>query len=299
MSRLASRCLVHLRPSLNHLAQRHAFSTTPPRHLMSLTGFSDNQLTVRDAISKICAEFPNTYWQSHDQDEQDPKEFHAALAKAGWLGIALPESLGGSALGISEATMMMQTITESGAGMAGTPVRQFVLIPDDSTNSLIGKYTYEDNISPEKMAEVCMENYDTEFGKIAQPGDILVTGFNFGCGSSREQAATAILAKKIPLVVSGSFGNIFSRNSINNALMGVEVPRLVERLRETYKNDTEKPLTRRTGWKFVWDVRRSKVVVTEKDGKQWEQKVGELPANVQEIIAKGGLEKWVKSKIEA
>ncbi|KAF5241950.1 hypothetical protein FANTH_8910 [Fusarium anthophilum] len=86
---------------------------------MSLSGFSDNQLTVRDAISKICAEFPNTYWQSHDQDEQDPKEFHAALAKAGWLGIALPESLGGSDLGISEATMMMQTIAESGAGMAG------------------------------------------------------------------------------------------------------------------------------------------------------------------------------------
>ncbi|TVY63171.1 Acyl-CoA dehydrogenase fadE12 [Fusarium oxysporum f. sp. cubense] len=119
MSRLASRCLIYLRPSLPHPAQRHAFSTTPPRHLMSLTGFSDNQLTVRDAISKICAEFTNTYWQSHDQDEQDPKEFHAALAKAGWLGIALPESLGGSALGISEATMMMQTITESGAGMAG------------------------------------------------------------------------------------------------------------------------------------------------------------------------------------
>ncbi|KAF4343482.1 acyl dehydrogenase [Fusarium beomiforme] len=86
---------------------------------MSLTGFSENQLTVRDAVSKICAEFPNTYWQAHDQDEQDPKEFHAALAKAGWLGIALPESLGGAELGISEATVMMQTIAESGAGMAG------------------------------------------------------------------------------------------------------------------------------------------------------------------------------------
>ncbi|KAH8421667.1 Transcription factor, partial [Colletotrichum scovillei] len=69
--------------------------------------------------SQVCSEFPNTYWQEHDQYEQDPKEFHAALAKDGWLGIALPESLGGSGLGISEATMMMQTITESGAGMAG------------------------------------------------------------------------------------------------------------------------------------------------------------------------------------
>jgi len=84
------------------------------------------------------------------------------------------------------------------------------------------------------MATVVMENYDTEFASIAKEGDILVAGFNFGCGSSREQAATAILAKKIPMVVAGSFGNIFSRNSINNALMGVEVPRLIQRLRETF-----------------------------------------------------------------
>ncbi|KAJ4321298.1 mitochondrial Homoaconitase [Fusarium piperis] len=152
--------------------------------------------------------------------------------------------------------------------------------------------------SLEEMARVCMENYDLEFRSTARAGDILVAGYNFGCGSSREQAATAILAKQIPLVVSGSFGNIFSRNSINNALMGVEVPRLVERLRENYKDDADKPLTRRTGWKLLWDLRRSKVVVTEKDGKTWSQKVGEMPPNVQEIIALGGLEKWVKAEIE-
>ncbi|KAF9773906.1 mitochondrial Homoaconitase [Fusarium sp. DS 682] len=198
--------------------------------------------------------------------------------------IAAAEKAEGAAEEASPAAAEEETLTEI---LPGFPEK------------VEGKYTYQDNVSTEKMAEVCMENYDTEFGKIAKAGDILVTGFNFGTGSSREQAATAILAKKIPLVVAGSFGNIFSRNSINNALMGVEVPRLVERLRETYKNDTEKPLTRRTGWKLVWDVRRSKVVVTEKDGKQWEQKVGELPANVQEIIAQGGLEKWVKSQIEA
>ncbi len=62
---------------------------------------------------------------------------------------------------------------------------------------------------------------------------MLVAGFNFGYGSSHERAATAILAKKIPLVVAGSFNNVFGRNSINNTLMGVEVPRLVQRLRET------------------------------------------------------------------
>ena len=99
-----------------------------------------------------------------------------------------------------------------------------------------GKYTYQDDITAETMAKVCMENFDPDFAEIAQEGDVLVAGFNFGCGSSREQAATAILAKKIPLVVAGSFGNIFSRNSINNALMGVEVPKLVQRLRETFSN---------------------------------------------------------------
>lgn len=86
---------------------------------MSMVGFTETQLTVRDAVGQVCSQFPNTYWQEHDQEQQDPKEFHAALAEAGWLGIALPEALGGSGLGISEATMMMQTIAESGAGMAG------------------------------------------------------------------------------------------------------------------------------------------------------------------------------------
>jgi len=49
-----------------------------------------------------------------------------------------------------------------------------------------GKYTYQDNISPDTMAKVCMENYDPQFAPIAKKGDILVSGFNFGCGSSRE-----------------------------------------------------------------------------------------------------------------
>lgn len=84
-----------------------------------MSGFTENQLTVREAVGAVCSRFPNTYWQERDQNEQDPKDFHAALAKDGWLGIALPESLGGAGLGIAEATMMMQTITESGAGMAG------------------------------------------------------------------------------------------------------------------------------------------------------------------------------------
>ena len=78
------------------------------------------------------------------------------------------------------------------------------------------------------MGQVCMESFDGEFSSIARDGDIIVSGYNFGCGSSREQATTAILAKRIPLVVAGSFGNIFIRNSINNALITVEIPRLLK-----------------------------------------------------------------------
>ena len=195
-----------------------------------------------------------------------------------------------------------------------------------------GKYTYQDDVTTEKMAAVCMENYDRAFSRLARGGDILVAGFNFGCGSSREQAATALLARRIPLVVAGSFGNIFSRNSINNALMGVEVPKLVRRLREVFSSvpatpdqqqqsvtepsgnreslDSpppapqavpaahEKQLTRRTGWTLTWDVRRSRIEVREgPGGASWSQNVGELPPNVQEIIARGGLEKWVRKEI--
>ncbi len=73
----------------------------------------------------------------------------------------------------------------------------------DTDNIYPGKYTYQDDITKEGMASVCMSNYDPDFGSVVKPNDILVSGFNFGCGSSREQAATAILAKQIPLVVAG------------------------------------------------------------------------------------------------
>lgn len=194
-----------------------------------------------------------------------------------------------------------ETLTEILPGFPDRVEGEIIFCDNDNINTdgiYPGKYTYQDDITREKMAEICMENYDVKFQTTAKTGDILVSGFNFGCGSSREQAATAILAKQIPLVIAGSFSNIFSRNSINNALMSIEMPELVRHLRETFKDDSSKPLTRRTGWKLLWDVRRSKVVVTKKDGSIWEQKVGEVPPNVQEI-AKAGLEQWVKEKIQA
>ncbi|KAL3590966.1 mitochondrial Homoaconitase [Fusarium poae] len=157
----------------------------------------------------------------------------------------------------------------------------------DTDNIYAGKFTYQDDMTREDMAKVCLENYDPEFRSIAKPNDIFVSGFNFGCGSSREQAATALLARDIPLVVAGSFSNIFVRNGINNALPCLELPRLVERLRTVFSEN--KTPTRRTGWTLTWDIAKSTVEIQEGDnGERWEEKVGEFPENLQEIIAKGG-----------
>ncbi|GAW23831.1 hypothetical protein ANO14919_134080 [Xylariales sp. No.14919] len=215
--------------------------------------------------------------------------------------IAAAEGAEGAAEGQPQKPVSNEeTLTDILPGFPERVEGEIVFCDNDNINTdgiYPGKYTYQDDITTEKMAAVCMENYDPEFRETAKKGDILVSGFGFGCGSSREQAATAILAKQIPLVIAGSFSNIFSRNSINNALMGIELPELVRLLRESFKNDPNKPLTRRTGWKLIWDVRRSKVVVTKGDGSIWEQKVGEVPPNVQDI-AKAGLEQWVKEKIK-
>ncbi|GMM45755.1 homoaconitate hydratase [Pichia kluyveri] len=161
-----------------------------------------------------------------------------------------------------------------------------------------GKYTYQDDVSREKMAEVCMENYDSEFGSKTKAGDIIVSGFNFGTGSSREQAATAILARDIKLVAAGSFSNIFGRNSINNALLTLELPELINLLRKEFK-DSESELTRRTGWTLKWDIPKSIVTIKNDKGEiVLTNKVGELGTNLQEIIIEGGLEGWVRAQLK-
>lgn len=160
-----------------------------------------------------------------------------------------------------------------------------------------GKYTYQDDISKEEMAKVCMENYDGDFKNKTKAGDIIISGYNFGTGSSREQAATCILARGMKLIVAGSFGNIFSRNSINNALLTLEIPDLINKLREKYAGSDE--LTIRTGWTLTYDVTKAQVTVTDDAGNVvLQQKVGELGTNLQDIIVKGGLEGWVKEEIK-
>ena len=80
---------------------------------------SPDQLSLRDAVAKICGQFGDDYWLAKDKEGGFPVELHRALAGSGWLGICIPEEYGGAGLGISDAALMMQTISESGAGMSG------------------------------------------------------------------------------------------------------------------------------------------------------------------------------------
>jgi acyl-CoA dehydrogenase len=74
---------------------------------------------LRDAIQKVCSPFDADYWLRKDREGGFPDDFHRALAGAGWLGIAMPEEYGGAGLGISEAALMMHTISATGAGLSG------------------------------------------------------------------------------------------------------------------------------------------------------------------------------------
>jgi len=81
--------------------------------------FTPEQQRIREAIAKLCAQFGDDYWLKKDKEGGDPVELHEALARDGWLGIAMPEAVGGAGLGIGEAAVMMQAIAESGAGFSG------------------------------------------------------------------------------------------------------------------------------------------------------------------------------------
>lgn len=81
--------------------------------------FTEEQVAIQDAITKICANFGDDYWLETDRTGIFPEDFVKEMADGGWFGIAMPEEFGGSNLGITEASIMMQTISESGAGFSG------------------------------------------------------------------------------------------------------------------------------------------------------------------------------------
>ena len=81
--------------------------------------FTPEQERIREAVAKLCAQFSDEYWLKKDREGGFPSELHQALAQDGWLGIAMPEEYGGAGLGIAEAALMMQAISESGGGFSG------------------------------------------------------------------------------------------------------------------------------------------------------------------------------------
>jgi len=152
-----------------------------------------------------------------------------------------------------------------------------------------GKYTYIDDFTPQQQAEVVMENYDTEFKGIVKEGDILVGGFNFGTGSSREQAATALKYKGIKLLIAGSLNETYKRNALNNGFLLIECPQLVNDLKEKFGT---KKLTVKTGMIVKIDFISSTLSVNSKTYSF--DPVGEA---AQELIVDGGLEEWVKKNL--
>ncbi len=81
--------------------------------------FTPEQQQIKDSVARLCQRFDDQYWLDRDNDGVFPEDFCRAIADEGWMGIAMPEEYGGSGLGISDAAVMVQAITESGAGNAG------------------------------------------------------------------------------------------------------------------------------------------------------------------------------------
>ncbi|MEK7795473.1 MAG: acyl-CoA dehydrogenase family protein, partial [Candidatus Hydrogenedentota bacterium] len=90
---------------------------------------SDDQELIRQNVRQLARQFPLEYWREHDKTGEYPKEFLAAFAEAGWLGVAIPEAYGGSGLGIAEACILLREICASGAGTSGASPVHFAIFP--------------------------------------------------------------------------------------------------------------------------------------------------------------------------
>lgn len=171
-----------------------------------------------------------------------------------------------------------------------------LFLPQDNLNTdgIYGKdYTYRDDMTKEMMAKVVMENYDPEFVQKLQPGDVIVGGFNFGTGSSREQAVTALQAAGIALVVAGSFSQTYLRNAFNNGYACVESPELVKAMKGKLENQVaagEKTIV--TGDRLALDFVRALVTWRGRD-----YPFAALGPAVQELVVAGGVENQVRRKL--
>lgn len=219
----------------------------------------------------------------------------AASAMAGI--IAAPESMAPAglrgAVKINAPQAQVKERIEIRDGFPGFIEGELLLVPKDNLNTdgIYGKdFTYKDNLTPEEMGRAAMLNYDPEFQNIVEVGDLLVGGWNFGSGSSREQAATALKYRGIQMVIAGSYSQTYKRNAFNNGFIVVECPELVTELREKYCD--MKALTIRTSMKARIDFESSEISV---DGKKYS--ISPLREVAQELVALGGFEAVLRQRL--
>ena len=132
-----------------------------------------------------------------------------------------------------------------------------------------------------ELASHCMEDLDPDFKEKVQPGDIIVAGSNFGCGSSREHAPVAIKGSGIACVIAPSFARIFYRNSINTGLPILECAEAAEEIRDgdIIEIDTEEGK--------ISDITSGKIY-----------KASAFPEFISEIIGADGLVGYTKAKLK-
>ena len=148
---------------------------------------------------------------------------------------------------------------------------------DDINTDLIfpGKHTYK-LLKSEEMAQYAMEDYDPTFAKEAKKGDMIITGSNFGCGSSREQAVKCLKHAGISVIIAKSYSRLFYRNSINSALPVIISPETVDYI-FTNKDTVLKE-------KIVVDMEKGSLLVGQK-----EFIFPKLDSQALEIFSAGGL----------
>ena len=152
---------------------------------------------------------------------------------------------------------------------------------DNVDTDVIIPARYLNTSDPKELALHCMEDYDSEFVKKMNQGDIIVAGRNFGCGSSREHAPIALKAAGVSCIIAQSFARIFFRNAINIGLPIFESEEITDQCSEGefLKVDTEKGIMENI-----------------KKGKTY--KLNSLPAFIQNIISLGGLREYVKEEVK-
>ncbi|MCL7972831.1 MAG: homoaconitase [marine benthic group bacterium] len=167
----------------------------------------------------------------------------------------------------------------------------FVQQDNLNTDGIYGKdFTYQEGMTAEQMADVVMRNYDPGFADVVEPGDVLVGGYNFGTGSSREQAATALQAAGIALVIAGSFSQTYLRNAFNNGFVCIECPLLVDHLKHLH-SETDVP-TVVPGDVLMVDFARGTVSL--RDQAFTFTPLGAVP---QALVVAGGIENQVRARL--